>query len=338
MIINRMIAIAITLSLFVTNSFAGIVPGEPPVGKNVTTFVVLPDTQHYCEKYPATFEAQTRWIVEEKEKRNIAAVLHLGDITNTNSIKEWEVARKAMNVLDGKIPYFMAVGNHDYGPGGKSTTRETPFNEYFPVSKMAGTPTFGGVYDREPERSDNSYHLFEAAGRKWLVVSLEFGPRKDVVRWADEVIKKYPDRSVILITHAFVFSDSTRYDWATKGKDQSWNPHAYGVAKLEGGVNDGEELWQQLVSKYPNFVMTINGHVLNDGLGYLTTNGAAGQPVHQMLVNYQMQKNGGDGWLRLLEIQEDGKTVKVYDYSPTLKSSNNSHDNTFEFELASPPK
>ncbi|MBX9655356.1 metallophosphoesterase [bacterium] len=315
---------------------ADIVPGEPPVGNNVTTFVVLPDTQNYSQHHPEIYEAQTRWIVEQKEKRNIAAVLHLGDITNTNAIKEWEVARKSMSLLDGQIPYFMAVGNHDYGPGGRSTTRETPFNEYFPISKMAKTKTFGGSYDKEPERSDNTYHLLEAAGRKWLIISLEFGPRNDIVRWANEVVTKYPDRSVILITHAFVFSDGTRYDWKKKGKDQTWNPHSYGVAKLEGGVNDGEELWEKLVSKYPNFVMTINGHVLNDGLGYLVTEGAAGQPVHQMLVNYQMLKNGGNGWLRLLEIQEDGKSVKVHDYSPTLKSTNTSVDNQFSFQLAPP--
>jgi predicted phosphodiesterase len=330
--------IAIITGLFIGTLFAyaDIVPGEPPIGKNATTFVVLPDTQNYSQHHPEIYEAQTRWIVEQKEKRNIAAVLHLGDITNTNAPKEWEVAQKSMSLLDGQIPYFMAVGNHDYGPGGRSTTRETPFNEYFPISKIAKTKTFGGSYDKEPERSDNTYHLLEAAGRKWLIISLEFGPRNDVVRWANEVVTKYPDRSVILITHAFVFSDGTRYDWKTKGKDQTWNPHSYGVAKLEGGVNDGEELWAKLVSKYPNFVMTINGHVLNDGLGYLVTAGSAGQPVHQMLVNYQMLKNGGNGWLRLLEIQEDGKSVKVYDYSPTLKSTNTSPDNRFDFQLASP--
>jgi len=332
----RSISIHLCLLLCSLTAHADIVPGEPKIGKNVTTFVVLPDTQNYSQHHPEIYEAQTRWIVEQQEKRNIAAVLHLGDITNTNALKEWEVARQSMNLLDGKIPYFMAVGNHDYGPGGRSTTRETPFNEYFPISKMSKTSTFGGSYDKEPERSDNTYHLLEAAGRKWLIISLEFGPRHDVVRWANEVVAKYPDRSVILITHAFIFSDGTRYDWKKKGKDQTWNPHAYGVAKLDGGVNDGEELWEKLVSKYPNFVMTINGHVLNDGLGYLVTDGAAKQPVHQMLVNYQMLKNGGDGWLRLLEIQEDGKTVKVYDYSPTLGSTNTSADNQFEFQLAAP--
>ena len=314
-----------------------IVEGEPPFVEGSTTFAVLPDTQNYSERHPSTYEMQTQWIAEAKDRRNIACVLHLGDITNNNSPPEWEVARRAMATLDGRVPYFMAVGNHDYGPGGDGSTRETHFHEYFPLSKYSKSPHFGGVYDREPERFDNSVHLLEAAGRKWMVLALEFGPRKDVVRWAGEAVAKHPDRSAILITHAYLFNDGTRYDWKSKGKDQPWNPYAYGVAHLEGGVSDGEDLWRELVSKHPNFALVVNGHVLGDGLGFLESEGAGGAKVSQMLVNFQMKPRGGDGWLRLLEIQPDGKTVKVHDYSPTLGVRNTAPDNRFDFVLPDPP-
>lgn len=253
----------LSLLFFCVPAHADVVAGAPPVGRDVTTFVVLPDTQNYSQYFPGTYEAQIRWILRERDRRNIAAVFHLGDVTNTNAPAEWEVARRSMQMLDGRVPYFMVTGNHDYDPLGHSTSRDTPFIEYFPVLKMSKEATFGGAYDKEPLRSDNTFHLFEAGGRKWLVLALEFGPRRDVVRWANEVVLKHPTRSVILITHAYLYSDGTRYDWNRKGMDQLWNPHFYGVSKLEGGSMDGEELWEGLVSKHDNFALTINGHVLN---------------------------------------------------------------------------
>jgi predicted phosphodiesterase len=310
---------------------AKLVAGEPPkLQPGSFTVAVLPDTQNYSERYPDTYFAQTNWIVENKKDRNIACVLHLGDITNGSTPAEWEVAAKAMRVLDGKLPYFMVPGNHDYSEGGKCLDRTTRMNDYFPVGYYRGRSTFGGVYDKESDRLENSFHLFSAEGRKFLVLALEFGPRSDVVRWANEVVARHKDREAILITHAYMYYDDTRYDWKKYGSKQSWNPHNYGVAKATGDdMTDGEELWTALVSKHDNFVLTLNGHVLNDGLGRTVTTTPSGRNVHQVLVNFQMRPKGGDGWLRLLEFRPDGKTVQVYDYSPTRNERNESAQNQF---------
>lgn len=313
-----------------------LVPGEPPaLAKGSFTIAVLPDTQNYSEKFPQHYLAQTKWIVENREKRNIACVLHLGDVTNRNSRPEWENAQRAMRQLDGHVPYFMALGNHDYSDGGGCKDRTTLFNEYFPLAKAKESKHFGGVYDKEPERLENSFHTFEVGGRKFLVISLEFGPRADVVRWANEVAAKHADREAILITHAYMFSDETRYDWKKHGKKQTWNPHDYPVAKASmDDVNDGEELWQKLISKHENFILTLNGHVLNDGLARLTTQTPKQRDVHQVLVNFQMKPQGGDGWLRLLEFKADGRTVQTYDYSPTRDERNEAEHNQFQLTLA----
>ncbi len=182
---------------------------------------------------------------------------------------------------------------------------------------------------------ESSYHLFSAADRDFLVLCLEFGPRADVVRWANSIVEKYPAREVILDTHAFVFIDDTRYDYHQNTRRQGGNPHGYRMAKnTNDDVCDGEELWQQLVSKHENFVFTINGHVLGDGLGRLSTPTPAGRDIPQVLVNFQMRPKGGDGWLRLLEFAADGKTVEVYDYSPTRKQCNEGKKNRFTMKLA----
>jgi hypothetical protein len=69
------------------------------------TLAVLPDTQVYSMRYPELFEKQTRWIKRNVEERNIAYVLHLGDIVNNNNAEQWRRAEKAMRILDGAIPY-----------------------------------------------------------------------------------------------------------------------------------------------------------------------------------------------------------------------------------------
>src|SRR5690606_7906801 len=118
---------------------AKLVDGPPPMtGKGAFTIAVLPDTQLYCEWATDHSNAQTQWLVDQKKDRNIACVLHLGDITNRNTVPQWEHAVKAMNVLDDQLPYFLATGNHDYGEGGKCQDRSTYLNDYFPLDKYSG--------------------------------------------------------------------------------------------------------------------------------------------------------------------------------------------------------
>lgn len=313
-------------------------PGPPPdvlpFEPGAWTIVVLPDTQVYAASYPELFKDQARWIIENRERRNIKYVLHLGDITNNNTTNQWDNARAAMSMLDGVVPYAFVPGNHDYGPNGGTADRGTYLNDYFPASNYTNWPTLGGLM--ESNRMDNSYHLFTAGGVDWLVLALEFGPRNATVDWARSVLTNYPSRKVILITHAYLYNDDTRYDWAVKLGAQQWNPHAYAVGSSPEGVNDGEELWQKLVKTHPNFVMVLNGHVLNDGLGRLASTNDFGQVVHQMLVNYQMWTEGGEAFLRLLEFSPDGRRVQAKAYSPYLGTYKTDPQNNFTLTLDPP--
>ena len=292
------------------------------------TLVVLPDTQHYSLSYPGLFELQTRWIVQNKKNRNIVYVMQEGDVTNNNSRLEWERASRAMGFLDSVVPYAIVPGNHDYKRSGGHRSREAGINGYFPPSRFQSWPTFGGTM--EPGHIENNFHLFEAGGRKWLLLGLEWGPRDKTLQWADAILTKYADRRAIVYTHAYLYSDSTRYDWARKGKKQAWNPY---VDQVDGGVNDGEEMWQKVIKKHANVVLVANGHVLNDGLGFQVSKGDHGNRVNEMLVNYQMQKIGGGGWLRLLEFLPDGKTVQAKTYSPLYEEYQTDPKNQFVFTI-----
>jgi hypothetical protein len=98
--------------------------------------------------------------------------------------------------------------------------------------------------------------------------------------------------------------------------------------------NDGEQLWQKLVRRH-NFAITLNGHVLGDGTGYLASTNDHGNTCHQILANFQMRNMGGEGYLRILEFHPDGKTVQVKSYSPVLDKYLLDEDQQFRFELDS---
>ena len=295
--------------------------------------VALPDTQVYAmqPRLNKHFHNQTKWIADNAERLNIKFVLHEGDITNNNTPEQWEVAQGAMRRLNGKVPYALAPGNHDYGPNGSAADRSTLLNDYFFVKKQAKQPGFGGVM--EEGRLENSFHTFEAGDQKYLVLAIEWGPRDQTVAWAEKVVADHPDHRIILVTHAYMYYDDMRYDWKAKGEKQTWNPHAYGTAQLPGGVNDGQELWDKLVKKHPGFIMTLNGHVLEDGAGRTSTPGDAGNMVHQMLANYQNRAEGGEGYMRLIEFLPDGKTIKVRSYSPSTKKCKVGEDQQFTLTL-----
>lgn len=289
------------------------------------TLVVIPDTQTYCSQYPGLYDLQTQWIVDNKSKFNIVYVVQNGDITDYDTPLEWHRADRALSRLDGIVPYVLVTGNHDYGTKtNMAKDRTTLINDYFPPSRFKDQPTFGGTMT--PGRIENNYHLFEAGGGKWLILGLEWGPRDETLQWANQILKKFPDRRAFIVTHAYLYSDSTRYNWHEKASSQTWNPHSYGTA---GGVNDGQEIWDKLIKKHDNVFMIISGHVLNDGLGFLTSETDHGNRVFQMLVNFQMRPLGGEGWLRLLEFLPDDKTVQVKTYSPLYEKYETTPESQF---------
>lgn len=290
-------------------------------------FVVLPDTQAYMEEYPKIYLDQMEWLAENKDR--FAFVLHVGDITQSNNEKEWEIAKQGFNLIQDKLPYSFSLGNHDMGsgPGKFADTRNTSLaNRYFSPDEISN------LTDSFPEGTvDNLCSNFIINGEKWMVFSLEFGPRNKTLEWAEELIKSNPDHQVIVNTHAYLFEDNTLHD----GEDW-WLPGGYGIGEDEGSEapNNGGEVWEKLISKYSNIKMVFSGHILKSGVGTLVGTGDKGNKVYQMLANYQKgvegSEKGGSGFLRIIKVSEDSISVKTY--SPWLDEykTDEQHDFTFE--------
>ncbi|MCP4848832.1 MAG: metallophosphoesterase [Verrucomicrobiaceae bacterium] len=296
------------------------------------TIAVLPDTQFYCDTrlklskkwgngdLRRYFFDQTRWVRDNQKRLNIAFLVHEGDIVQADAHEEWAIAKEAMSVLDGKVPYCMCLGNHDMGfkksnnkyGGDIAVNRKTHFNKYFPREKFAKRREFGGTFD--PERHDNSWYHFEAGGMEFLIVSIECKPRDEVLEWANEVVAKHPDHRVIILTHAYMRANGSRID-------------NLGY-KIKG--NNGEEMWQKLVSKHKNIFMVLCGH--SSGEAVLTSKGDHGNQVHQVLSDYQHMNNGGESWLRYMVFEPNENKIKVYTYNPALDKFRNGSSSRFDLE------
>jgi hypothetical protein len=293
------------------------------------TVVVLPDTQYYAARYPEILDAQTRWIRREREGTRIALVVHEGDIVDENTAEQWERAASSLHELDGVVPYVLGAGNHDYSRQGGFIGRETLLNRYFPASGFAASPSFKGTF--EPGRVENRYDVLDVPGGPWLVLSLEFGPRDVVLRWANEVVREHAALPTILVTHAYLAADGARYDHLRR-LDQRWNPHRYLDPAIPGAVNDGQEIWDKLVSRHDNIRFVLCGHELDAGASRLTSRRPGGSVVHQILANYQMEPLGGGGYLRIMEFLPRHRRVVVRTYSPYLGQFKTDAGNEFALD------
>lgn len=264
------------------------------------SIVLLPDTQNYSEKSSyGVYAHQTQWIVNNRAQRNIQFAVHLGDVTNHDTAVEWNVASAAHATLDNaSLPYSITNGNHDLFPSSQLHLRQSMFSQYFGPQRFQGKSWYGGAFDASNE---NNYFLFQTGSLKFLVLSVEFVPRKDVVSWANQVIRNHPDRRVIVATHCHSNRDGD---------------HATGCAdgyNVEG--REAVDLWEELGQRHSNIFLMVSGHI--QGVSYRQRTGLAGNVVHEILTDYQSEPVRGtgtalgNGWLRVLNFDPAQNRISV---------------------------
>ncbi len=302
------------------------------------SIVIIPDPQSY-NKFAANqplFELQTAWVAGAVDSLNMLTALCTGDLVEQNetaiplafrktdqtSAEQWRAASRAFERLDGKLPYVVCTGNHDYGYT-KSENRMTHFPDYFPMTRNeCWRHTIVSVCNNAagiPTLENAAYEFHTDTWGDLLVVSLEFAPRDEAIEWARKLVSEpqYRNHRVILLTHSFIAWD---------GKRKKSEP--YGLTD----ANYQQAIWDKLVYPSPNIRLVICGHECHPTMNYFETVGfrtdknVAGKSVTQMMFNAQTADgqwhgNGGDCWLRILEFRPDGHTVSVRTFSPLFALS-----------------
>jgi 3',5'-cyclic AMP phosphodiesterase CpdA len=298
---------------------------------NSWTMILVPDTQTYVKfgRNQGTLDLMTGWISEQLDSLNIKMVLCTGDLVEQNEMlvpdhkngnqtsrDQWLAVSQAFGRLDGKVPYILAAGNHDFGYK-SAENRKSNYDLYFPAHKNPANAALLGAaaknIDGKPTLENAAFEFVSPMGRKFLFMNLEFAPRDTIIHWAKEVSgqKKYTDYTVAVLTHSYLNS-----------KNEHIQKENYPLTD----TNYGQAIWEKLIEPSQNIQLVFSGHIgapnnFKEHVAFRTDKNAAGKKVNQMTFNAQAmgggwQGNGGDGWLRILEFLPDGKTVKVHTFSP----------------------
>jgi len=286
---------------------------EPVTGYDYS-FAVIGDTQKVTYNDPDKLSLIYDWIADNAASKNIKYAFGLGDIVETASglDSEWTVAKNAIALLEGVVPYSLIRGNHD---------NTAKFNSYFGTAEYKAS--LDGFYSDDD--ISNFYDLFEVGDDKYLLVGLDYGPSDDVLAWAGEIIESHPERKVIITTHAMLGSDG---EWFT---DSAENGGLQG-----GGLNNGPAIWDKLVKKYANIYLVLCGHDPSDNIIVKQAKGENGNTVTTMLIDPQDVDRwwGSTGLVAMFYVYSEENKIAVEYYSP-IREAYFIKENQFTLSLAS---
>ena len=209
--------------------------------------MVLPDTQHYSEAFPAIFTAQTQWIVDNRDARNIVFVTHEGDIVENND------------------PSGVAAGQHQHEPAGRRRSRSASAPAITISRRRSTTSTF--PYTRYP-------------GTAVLRRALSGQERQQLpalLRRRDGFCHRPPR----------VLSALGAVTWADVRHGRAPGPHRHPddarVPERDGAAHgvrlrEHSYLWDQLAVPSPNLRFMLSGHVHDESRRTDTVGGRTGLP------------------------------------------------------------
>lgn len=223
---------------------------------------VIPDTQTLVVGNPDGIRAQAAWIAAHRVEERIAFAAHLGDVVeHHHAVDEFALAAEALAVL-GDLPLVLSSGNHDlidYSGGSGRWLGAGRLTEHFPLP--TGRPGWGGSFAGQ---IDNAFWLLTAGGVDLLVLSLEFGPRDEVLVWANAVAAAHPERFGIVVTHDFL-GDDGRVRGSRAGAGSGPPEHALpggpGGTPMPG-ANTGAGMWEKFLRHHPGLRLILSGHVV----------------------------------------------------------------------------
>lgn len=311
------------------------------------SLVLVPDVQNYVKYYQnqPILDVMNQWISAHVEKLNIKMVLCVGDLVEQDQVilpghdgdvpskEQWEFVSRSFGLLNHKVPYILATGNHDYTID-QQGNRTSQYDDYFSIDQNVlnrkHLVQYGWDAANKPTLSNAVYEFTDLHGQDFLVLNLEYAPSNQTVEWANAILnfEEYKNHKVILLTHAYLNRTNERLDGENKWV--IFEPYIKEKKQLKSkrivlpNANNGEQLWEKLVHPNSQIEWVLSGHI--SGTGYRSDQNKAGRTVHQMLFDMQSEGgghdgNGGDGLVRILEFYPDGKTVKVKTFSPLFALS-----------------
>ncbi len=299
-------------------------PVEKNYDKNLNAsssyVVVFGDLQTYTMgRYIDYYSQSCNWVRKQYDEGiNISCILQVGDVTQNNTVTQWTLFQAASDTLSSVVPFFVCVGNHDYSwSSGKIFNRSnSKINKYahFPLSDEKII-----AYYREGDLANYIAQLYTKENLALIV--LEFGPRKEVVDWANNYVKGHPEQRFILMTHEWLDSEGQRI---SNGSDSEQQIKGY------SSYSTPEDVWTQFVWPNDNIMCVVCGHA--GFYASLFTDNCKGRRVPQILFNLQYLANGGNGLIQIWELPKDSDTVNIRIYDTINKVWHKSETVSFSMQ------
>ena len=267
--------------------------------------VVIGDIQEYTNNMflMSYYESTIQWIYSQyMQGMDIKCVLQTGDLTAGNLPSQYQSFYNVTMPLGEFLPYIACIGNHDYNWNEDSQIMDRYSTFFSNYTRFPRTDSL--IVDRfEVGRMENIIVKNHIGGRPYYILSLEFGPREEVLAWAEAYVAAHPEFNFILMTHEFLTS---------KGK--LIGEDSYAIRQFRNTTCcSPKQIWERLVRRYDNIVCVLCGH--NGFYASLVSENDWGRKVPQFLFNLQYQENGGNGMIELWEfpLYQDTAIVRIYD-------------------------
>lgn len=305
------------------------------------TLAVIPDIQNYtyfkCQKeagfpynYSEVLFNQMNYIKNNSIKNGgkISFAIQLGDLVESRAAmeSEWELADKALSIIDDEVPYLVVPGNHDCDEwihkdnsvkmhGWKEYIEHFGPESYHFKNKDYYCGSYNGL---------NSYAKLNIDDKKILIIGLEIEPSDDVLNWVQDILNENTDYATILFMHEYL---SLVYDAYNPGFALRINTSSLRNDNLG---NSPENIWNKLIKKNKQIFLVLCGHCFEgcNGESCRTDVDIEGYKVYSFLSDYQgraelfdekrypnKKRACGDGWLRFLEFDFSKNLMWVKTYS-----------------------
>lgn len=262
---------------------------EPSFYTGNYRIVVLPDTQNIIERFPKLYLKMMKWIKDNTNQLNIKAILHMGDIVNTNTIEQWEIAKQGFDYIDNSsVSFIPMIGNHD---------DSEMFNKFFDYQTYGSNKKyFGGSF--EDNKLDYCYWYLNVNERKYLILNMGWAPSVDVINWGRKIIEDNKDKNIIFTAHAYMHRHNRLLE-----KDDQFSITSY--PGLEKNL-EGNEIWK-IFSEYENVVLGLSGHISSLDLSKFINN----NKTSLLFDNQDLDKKEELGMIGLLTFKNNSDIVGV---------------------------
>lgn len=280
-------------------------PQDVPRSEYDATIVWESDTQYYNETYYDRQLDIHRYVLDQRDAMNIQYLLHTGDVVDDfDQEYQWLNADPAYRMLeDAGLPYGVLAGNHDVGGAREDYSA---FSRWFGADRFSGNPWWGGDF----QDNRGHYDLVTVAGIDLLMLYMGWAPGDEAIAWMNEVLARYPERVAVVNLHEYMLTTG-------------------GLGPIPQRIQD------EVVATNPNVRVVTSGHY-HDAFTRVDAfdddgDGVDDRLVHQMLFDYQALPEGGQSFLRLLHLDNEGERLLVRTFSPYLMQYN-SEDPALDLE------